>query len=90
MSEKEPLTDTRAALVDGRPPIVYTHCRLRVIGGPAKGLDVETEKDLIRIGGAPDADLVLTADSAVSRAHFELRRRKGEYVIVDTNSTNGT
>lgn len=91
MSEREePFTDTRPALVDGRPPIVYSHCRLRVIGGPSKGKELETEKDLIRVGVAADADLLLIEDSAISRSHFELRRKKGEYVIVDTNSTNGT
>jgi pSer/pThr/pTyr-binding forkhead associated (FHA) protein len=89
MTEKEPLTDTKPALVDGRPPLVYTHCRLRVIAGPDAGRQIESEKDLIRIGTAPDNDLVLR-DTSVSRSHFEFRRKKGEYAIVDAGSRNGT
>ncbi|MCK6552621.1 FHA domain-containing protein, partial [Myxococcota bacterium] len=87
--EHEPLTDTREALIDGRPPLVYTHCRLRVTTGPDAGQSVETAKDLIRVGTAADNDLVLR-DPAVSRAHFELRRKKGDYSLVDVGSTNGT
>src|SRR5215470_7682481 len=89
MAEREPFTDSKPALVDGKPPLVYTHCRIRVTAGPDAGKQIETEKDLIRVGTGPDNDIILR-DTSVSRAHFELRRRKGEYTIVDTGSTNGT
>src|SRR5947209_2034753 len=89
MAEKEPFTDTKQALVDGRPPLVYSHCRLRVTAGPDAGKQIDTEKDLIRVGTGAECDLVLR-DTSVSRAHFEFRRKKGEYTIVDTGSTNGT
>lgn len=89
MTEKEPLTDTREALIDGRPPLVYTHCRIRVTAGPDAGKQIETEKDLVRVGTSGDNDLVLE-DPTVSRAHFELRRKKGDFTLVDPGSKNGT
>lgn len=85
----EPYTATREALVDGRPPIVYTHCRLTVTAGPDAGRRLESEKDLIRVGSNPDNDLVMH-DEAVSRSHFELRKMGGEYTLVDAGSSNGT
>ena len=76
-------------MVDGREPIVYTHCRISISAGPDAGKRLETEKDLIRIGSNPDNDIVVQ-DQAVSRAHFELRKRAGEYQLVDDGSKNGT
>jgi len=88
-TSNEPYTATREALIDGRPPIVYTHCRLTVTAGPDAGRRLETEKDVIRVGSNPDNDLVLQ-DEAVSRSHFELRKTGGEFTLVDTGSSNGT
>ena len=68
---------------------MYTHCRLAVIAGPNAGSKVETEKDLIRVGANPDNDLVVN-DAAVSRAHFELHKKEGEYNLIDPGSSNGT
>jgi two-component system, NtrC family, nitrogen regulation response regulator GlnG len=87
--ENEVYTEARQALVDGRPPIVYTHCRLTIVAGANTGRKLETEKDLIRVGANPDNDLVIQ-DSAVSRAHFELHKKEGEYNLVDQGSSNGT
>jgi DNA-binding NtrC family response regulator len=87
--EKEVYTEARQALIDGRPPIVYTHCRLTIVSGPNAGRKLETEKDLIRVGANPDNDLVIQ-DAAVSRAHFELHKKQGEYNLVDQGSSNGT
>ena len=89
MVEDELRTDTRQALIDGRPPLSYTRCKLRVTGGPDAGLELETERDLVRVGTAKDSDLVLQ-DPAVSRAHLELRKGRGAYILVDLGSTNGT
>ncbi|MEE2900908.1 MAG: sigma 54-interacting transcriptional regulator [Myxococcota bacterium] len=90
MSEqREVFTQAKQALLDGKPPIVYTHCRLAVIAGPNAGSTVETEKDLIRVGANPDNDLVVN-DAAVSRAHFELHKKEGEYNLIDPGSSNGT
>ncbi len=89
MREEDPSTERKEALVDGRPPLVYTSCRLTVLGGPDAGRALETERDLVRIGTAPDNELVLR-DPAVSRSHLELRRQRGAYTVVDLGSRNGT
>lgn len=41
------------------------------------------------IGRLDESDIVL-ADAGASRRHAEVRRRDGEYVITDLDSTNGT
>jgi DNA-binding NtrC family response regulator len=87
--DDEPRTATRSAVVDGHPPIVYTHCRIKLTSGPDAGKVLETEKDVIRVGSAPDNDLVVQ-DSAVSRAHLEFRKLGSEFAIVDLGSKNGT
>jgi DNA-binding NtrC family response regulator len=87
--EREPFTHSREALIDGRPPLVYTYCRITVTGGPDAGQRIETEKDVIRIGQAADGDLVVR-DPAVSRQHAEIQKRSGTFVLVDLGSTNGT
>ena len=45
--------------------------------------------DVIRIGKAPENDLVL-ADETVSRVHFEIVRDAKGYLVRDLKSTNGT
>ncbi len=55
-------------------------------GGTGKVYEVE--KRVILIGRSSHADFVLT-DANVSRRHAELRRRGGDYAIVDLDSTNG-
>jgi pSer/pThr/pTyr-binding forkhead associated (FHA) protein len=37
----------------------------------------------------PECDIVVS-DPAVSRRHAEIRRRDGQFVVVDLDSTNGT
>src|SRR5262245_6145695 len=44
---------------------------------------------VLRIGGAPDNDIVIS-DLSVSRHHAELRRTASAYQIVDLDSHNGT
>lgn len=82
-------TKTREASVGERRALVYQRCRITVAQGPAAGASLDTEKDIIRIGSAPDNDLVV-ADPAVSRYHLEVHKRDGEYVLEDAGSTNGT
>lgn len=87
--EKEVYTHAQEALLDGRPPIVYTHCRLSVVAGSNAGRVLESEKELIRVGANPDNDLLIE-DAAVSRAHFELHKKEGAYTLLDQGSSNGT
>src|SRR5213076_2394816 len=56
-------------------------CKLVVIKGAQRGTEFVISGDIIRIGKAPENDLVL-ADETVSRVHFEIVR--------DAKSTNGT
>ena len=44
---------------------------------------------MIRIGKAPENDLVIS-DETVSRVHFEIVRDAKGYLVRDLNSTNGT
>lgn len=80
---------TEEAVIGGQRPIVYSHCRLRVTSGPSQGRSLESEKDTIRVGSAPENDLVLE-DSLVSRFHFEIRKIQGSFKLVDVGSKNGT
>jgi transcriptional regulator with GAF, ATPase, and Fis domain len=62
---------------------------LRVVSGPDAGLEASFCLPILRIGTAPDNDLVLS-DRAISRHHAELRRTAEGLVLRDLGSTNGT
>jgi transcriptional regulator with PAS, ATPase and Fis domain len=62
---------------------------LVVIEGPSRGLRVQLQEDVARVGSAPGNQLAL-ADPTVSRAHCELRLRAETVLIKDCGSTNGT
>ena len=59
-----------------------------VLSGGAKGT-TRPLRETLRIGKAPDNDLVLP-DDTVSRHHCELVRSKGGIHVKDLGSTNGT
>ena len=61
---------------------------LVVVSGQARGQRVKV-RDRMRIGKAPDNDLVLP-DDTVSRHHCELERGKAGIVVRDLGSTNHT
>ncbi len=76
---------TRAALSpEGDPDQLV----LLVLTGKARGQRVSVG-DKLRIGKAPDNDLVLS-DDTVSRHHCELERGDGGLVVRDLDSTNYT
>jgi len=64
-------------------------CRLIVVEGRDRGREVTAQTGRIRVGTAPESELVLT-DDAVSRQHVELRLSADGVRIVDLGSTNGT
>jgi len=64
-------------------------CKLVVIKGPQRGTEYVIASDVMRIGKAPENDLVV-ADETVSRVHFEIVRDAKGYLVRDLNSTNGT
>ncbi len=46
--------------------------------------------EVVTIGRDASNDVVLADDQRVSRAHAELRRRDGQWLVVDLGSRNGT
>jgi transcriptional regulator with GAF, ATPase, and Fis domain len=73
-----------------RVPIVvrYTKTRISVTQGPDAGLTIEMAGRPVRVGTAPDSDLVLT-DDTVSRKHCEIHPTPNGNQVRDTGSRNG-
>jgi hypothetical protein len=63
--------------------------KLMVVTDGIPQRDYVVTKDTIRIGTAPDNELVLN-DDTVSRLHAEILKTKDGYLIRDLGSTNGT
>jgi pSer/pThr/pTyr-binding forkhead associated (FHA) protein len=57
--------------------------------GSLEGRRDNLEADRIRLGRKHDNDIVFSED-VVSSYHAEIRRKAGEYVLVDLDSSNGT
>ena len=55
----------------------------------SEGTRLEIGAEPLTIGRLPECDIVVS-DPAVSRRHAEVRRRDGQFVVVDLDSTNGT
>jgi transcriptional regulator with GAF, ATPase, and Fis domain len=66
-----------------------SRCALTVLSGPERGHERMIDRDLFRIGKAPENDFVLS-DGTVSRAHCEIVREPKGYLLRDLGSTNGT
>lgn len=62
--------------------------RLALMGRPLRSYTFD--KDVITVGRDPDADIFLD-NPGISREHLRLERdAKGEYLVVDLGSANGT
>jgi len=61
---------------------------LRVVGGPDRGLRIALGTDSLRIGTAPDCELVVR-DPTVSTRHAEIAVTRRGYLIRDLHSKNG-
>ena len=61
---------------------------IELIEGPGQGRTFTFEKERVRVGRAPDNDLVLV-DGSVSRYHCEIGVRGGAVELKDAHSTNG-
>jgi transcriptional regulator with GAF, ATPase, and Fis domain len=85
----EHLTGTRIRREATPATVNLRKCKLVVIKGPQRGTEFVISGDVIRIGKAPENDLVL-ADETVSRVHFEIVRDAKGYLVRDMKSTNGT
>src|SRR6476660_6857271 len=85
----EHLTGTRIRREATPATVNLRKCKLVVIKGPQRGTEFVIAGDVIRIGKAPENDLVL-ADETVSRVHVEIVRDTKGYLVRDMKSTNGT
>ncbi len=66
----------------------YEKLAVSVTAGPDAGLELVTAGEAVRVGTAPDNDLVL-ADDSVSRHHCELQPTADGLRVRDAGSTNG-
>ena len=66
--------------------------RILHIAGARAGTSQTFERDVVRLGRAPDNDVVFDAnhDREASGYHAELRREGGGWFVVDLGSRNGT
>jgi DNA-binding NtrC family response regulator len=74
---------------DGTTELGLPELRLDVVEGPDRGTSLALDRLSVRIGSAPDNDLVLTDDS-VSAHHAELTVDESGWRLRDSKSTNGT
>lgn len=59
--------------------------------GKVIGFDInDLIQDAIRIGRSEDNDIVLTSDPAISRHHAILHWNRGQWLLEDCDSKNGT
>jgi hypothetical protein len=70
------------------PPAQAAH-QLVVTEGELRGTRINLGTSAIRIGRAPDSTLVITDDFASAR-HAHLVPRRGQWIVEDLGSTNGT
>ena len=82
-------TEIIVATTQNRLRVQFEAIELRVVAGPDAGLEVSLGLPTVRIGTAPDNDVVLS-DRAVSRRHAEIRMTPNGLLLRDLNSTNGT
>jgi len=62
---------------------------LTILQGPNKGTEYDLEDDKIVVGRHPGCNININ-DSEISRKHFLLVKKGGDYWIEDLNSTNQT
>jgi transcriptional regulator with GAF, ATPase, and Fis domain len=81
--------DQERTQAQSRPTIVtYGETRVTVTDGPDRGQWVEIANQPVRVGTAPDNDLVLT-DPTVSRRHCAIVPTGEGFRVSDEGSTNG-
>src|SRR6476659_10197570 len=78
----EHLTGTRIRREATPATVNLRRCKLVIIKGAQRGTEFVITGDVIRIGKAPENDLVL-ADETVSRVHFEIVRDAKGYLVRD-------
>lgn len=92
MTSSSPSGDGTEIIVvasQSRLRVHFEAIELRVMSGPDAGLDSSFGLPTVRIGAAPDNDVVLS-DRAVSRRHAEIHMTPNGLLLRDLGSTNGT
>ncbi|HVO30418.1 MAG TPA: sigma 54-interacting transcriptional regulator, partial [bacterium] len=80
---------TETVVVGGKPTAIrFQRCRVRVIDGPDRGMEVTLGQRTIRVGTAAENDFRLT-DKGVSRHHCEIVAREEGFLVRDLASKNG-
>ena len=82
-------TEVIVAASQSQLRVQFEAIELRVVTGPDAGLEISLGLPVLRIGTAPDNDVVLT-DRAISRRHAEIRMTPTGLLLRDLGSTNGT
>jgi DNA-binding NtrC family response regulator len=75
--------------VDLGQVLSVTSGHLTVVDGPQSGQELPFAGGELKIGSAPDNDLILT-DNGISRHHAVLEAKGDKVMVRDLNSTNGT
>ncbi len=82
-------TEIIVAAPASRLRVQFEAIELRIVAGADVGLEISLGLPTVRMGSAPDNDVVLT-DRAVSRRHAEIRMTPTGLLLRDLGSTNGT
>ena len=82
-------TEVIVAASQSQLRVQFEAIELRVVSGPDAPLEVSLGLPVLRLGTAPDNDVVLT-DRAVSRRHAEIRMTPAGLLLRDLGSANGT
>lgn len=90
---EKPVPPRRKAMEEGfyQPPkSPQPGVVLVFVSGPMQGRQFAVEKEIFRIGANPGNDLVISGDDYVSGKHACLRYHKGDLLLADQHSRNGT
>ena len=90
MNQKKRRDTTEVLEVKETSSLVVKHnIQLKIVRGKGAGTAVRLSNSPVLAGRADDADLYID-DPAASRRHFEVAQERGEWVLRDLDSTNGT
>ncbi|MBI4861245.1 MAG: sigma 54-interacting transcriptional regulator [Candidatus Riflebacteria bacterium] len=88
-AEVTPHTERLPSGVELGQVLSVTSGHLTVVDGPQAGQEIPFSGGQLKIGSAPDNDLILT-DAGISRHHAVLESSADKVVVRDLGSTNGT
>ena len=89
----KPVPSSRKAMEESHyqpPKSTWPGVVLVCLSGSMQGRQFAMEKEIFRIGANPDNDLVISGDDYASGKHACLRHHKGNLLLTDQQSKNGT